>query len=92
MAPFYRYIYGTRNILLRCLIFLKSNTCGVVGCELTARESHKGLTKLGYRNHICKLTATKKDGRSHPSNLSSAFYGMAYSKVAPKIIICLGIR
>ncbi len=67
MASFYRYIYGARNILLRCLIFLKSNTCGVVGCELTARESHKGLTKLGYRNHICKLTATKKDGRSHPS-------------------------
>ena len=34
-----------------------------------------------------------KKGWPEPSfYLSSAFYGMAYSKVAPKIIICLGIR
>ena len=92
MASFYRYIYGARNILLRCLMFLKSNTCGVVGCELTARESHKGLTKLGYRNHICKLTATKKDGRSHPSTSVVHFNGMAFSEVAPKIIVYLGER
>lgn len=47
----------------------------------------KGLTKLEYRNHICKLRTTKKDDRSHPSNLSSAFYGMAYSDITPKIMI-----
>ena len=34
-----------------------------------------------------------KKGWPEPSfYLSSAFYGMAYSKVAPKIIICLGKR
>ena len=92
MASFYRYIYGARKMLLRCLISLKSSTCGVIVCNLTGCERHKGLTKLGYRNHICKLTATKKDGRSHPSTSVVHFNGMAFSEVAPKIIVYLGER
>jgi len=86
-GPFVVIIYRSSICLFRAVYVLKIKCLRNFYLIVLRYFHRKGLTKLEYRNHICKLRTTKKDGHNHPSNLSSAFYGMAYSDVSPKIMI-----
>lgn len=67
MASSLRYMYGSQDIL-QALLFLKIKRLQhdkPARCDIWYCNGH---TKIEFTNHICKLSATKKDGRSHPSS------------------------